>query len=424
MQTKVSHQCHFDVFGARQTGIKVGYAGHDQIQEHDNMPRSTVESEYTFVNLTDNPAKGRDERRTFVRQTVMSDYHKRRRKKDHNPGDTSMRDSPARPTIIEYDRSSCSSGSQTELESEQATNGACRADEAAQGSSVLLGPRSLYLFQPKLWSESESSQISHLIVRFLCGQPIKAAHDLSYAIFVHRHFKDAQHVGAGSSSSSHPLTACAELLHTFVAATPSTSMDYPALWARVHEQQEWIYAQTDNFTKWELLSAAQASSLYMLLWLRLGGSQGHFPDGGLALLYTLGNIFKYLLGRHLKTDAKLIPTMLPPNKWHDWIFQESCLRVSAVYFILAIVVSMDIGLACHWPIERVPLPATKALWEADSEAAWMSVFRVTEGAGDRLMFGDLLVAPGHHRQRAEAWEEEADDLGFIIALASRLHSRV
>jgi hypothetical protein len=42
------------------------------------------------------------------------------------------------------------------------------------------------------------------------------------------------------------------------------------------------------FNKWELLSASQALTLYILLWLRTGTSHAMFPCGNIALLFTLG----------------------------------------------------------------------------------------------------------------------------------------
>src|SRR5262245_18019555 len=43
------------------------------------MNSSTAHPEFTFINLTENPANGRDQRRTVVRRTVMSNYHIRRK---------------------------------------------------------------------------------------------------------------------------------------------------------------------------------------------------------------------------------------------------------------------------------------------------------------------------------------------------------
>jgi hypothetical protein len=46
--------------------------------------------------------------------------------------------------------------------------------------------------------------------------------------------------------------------------------------------------QIETDGKWELLSAAQAVTIYVLLWLRQGDCHDKFPHDNIALLFTLG----------------------------------------------------------------------------------------------------------------------------------------
>ena len=200
------------------------------------------QSEFTFVNLTDNPAKGRDERRVFVRQTVMSDYHKRRRQLS-NPLEATLGGRTTYVPLVGSDGGYRGQGDLTGASLEPVI----RRSEDADSAQILipLGQRSAQLFQPIPWVDPHHAQISRLVVRFLCGQPVKAAHDISYVAFVHRQFKHA----CALDKRDHPLKDCGQLLGTFSSGTSSASGGYTTFWAKVHKHQEDMYAQVRHSSK-------------------------------------------------------------------------------------------------------------------------------------------------------------------------------
>ncbi|KAH8702552.1 hypothetical protein BGW36DRAFT_373061 [Talaromyces proteolyticus] len=243
------------------------------------MALSAAQPEYTFINLTDNPVKNRDERRSFVRRAVMSDYHKRR-KRYTNSQDTILSQLRTRTFLGE---SGAESGHSESVRFEGAINDS--SDTYIARSLTPLEQFSVGLFQPKYWADPQHAQMSRLVTGFLCGQTIKAAQDMSYVAFIHRKFQGAC---KEFDTINNPLKSCGVLLRAFASGSSSADLYCAALWDIVHEQQEEIYKQIETLGKWELLSASQAITLYILLWLRMRRRNGKFAHGNIALLFTLG----------------------------------------------------------------------------------------------------------------------------------------
>lgn len=218
----------------------------------------------TFINLTDNPGDGRDKRRNFVRRTVMLDYHYRRRKQHSCKNSqeqvlrprTRKQSSTTEEIPTEYATSNSHPPSLHIEESEivEARKDSRDADIESNTTPPFLcplEPRSAQLFQPKQRTDPHLALISRLIRRFLLGQTVKAAWDISHVTFVHRRFRDEVDFGCDN-----PLNRCIQLLRrvfgggegstsSSVAVTDNTQ--HAGLWEMVHEEQERIYAQVRMF---------------------------------------------------------------------------------------------------------------------------------------------------------------------------------
>lgn len=140
--------------------------------------------------------------------------------------------------------------------------------------------------------------------------------------------------------------------------------------------------------------------MFVLLRLSYGTNHPAFPDSDIALLYSLGvnmiffstvlsfSLYSFRLRYYITRIILTLPSQKtfkllqdqyitrqhlnsPPREslddWQNFIFRESTIRTSMVYFILTLVVSMEFGLACDqpedWHLEEIPLPAGKAAWE-------------------------------------------------------------
>jgi hypothetical protein len=191
---------------------------------------NTMPPSRTFINITNAPSDDKDIRRVHIRRTVMLNYHRRRKQRQ-----------PA-----------------------QRQSASITIPQAVTPTTHL----GQQLLQPRSWPHTEDKLTSRRLLRFLHGQVRKAAEGVRYASFIHR-----------QSSHAKPLAACQHILRSSAGQWQ---------WALVYQHQEDIYTQcSTTYTKWELLSAAQAITLYLLLRLKTGANPAAFAGADVALLFTL-----------------------------------------------------------------------------------------------------------------------------------------
>ncbi|KAL7925855.1 hypothetical protein ACQKWADRAFT_202678 [Trichoderma austrokoningii] len=137
--------------------------------------------------------------------------------------------------------------------------------------------------------------ISCLILRYLCGQASKASQDLCFVGFIHNTCTFPNHEPEGGSEhitmNLNSLKTSLNLWQAYGTTNNnsiSVTADNESLWELIHQHQEWIYSKITTFNQWELLSAAQATTLYLLLRVKQGRNSTAFPNGDIALLFTLG----------------------------------------------------------------------------------------------------------------------------------------
>ncbi|KAH6898079.1 hypothetical protein B0T10DRAFT_543111 [Thelonectria olida] len=374
------------------------------------MAPQTINLDRTFINVYDDPAEGRDARRTRVRSAVMSDYHKRRKRSRRGHQVCHDQSSTQVPNLPESEQ-----GGQEPL-APTIPNELCNRLHDPSPSPLLtqLEPRSVALFQQKTWGSCENARTSTFLIRFLCGQTRKATQDMSCVSFIHRQLKNAD---TQVEQRPNSLKICEENLRNF----ENRAMSAVTFWERVHKEQHRIYAEHQEFSKWELLSASQAVMLYILQWLRNGPMLTKFSCGNIALLFTLGKVFLTLRQRHLHFDPS-DSTERPTDDWQNWVYQESSLRTANMYFILTIVLTMNFGLSCDWQVQDMPLPASKVLWEARDDLSWERSLSSTCDRARGPSFGDLLGARNSNGilDKVSHWEEGVDEMGLICAMAGRL----
>ncbi|KAL7818314.1 hypothetical protein V8C26DRAFT_397310 [Trichoderma gracile] len=368
----------------------------------------TSEHDRTFVNLTDDPAQGRGARRTYVRRAVMTNYHKRRNQK--------KKASRSEAEVATGTREGVSEVSMTpnDLVSSRLNPQICA-----------LVPM-FSLFEQRRFPEPSLMHMSNSVLRYLCGQASKVALDLSLVAFLHPSSEQELESSASPSSTLSPLKTCQNLLRAYGSCKSETlglSVDREPLWEMIHQHQEWIYAKVGTFGTWELLSAAQAVAVYLLLRIQLGGNSPAFPNGDIALLYTLGVIF-----RRLQLEGTLDVSQHPQEDWKQWVFCESFVRVATIYFALNAVISMEIGLPCNspldWDTEGMLLPASKASWSAQNIDDWKKRTNALSPY-KQLKWKDLLAPPTSIGDcPVEEWRESSDEMGLLVTMAMTLRAQL
>ena len=223
------------------------------------MAGTRMTGDITFINVSNDPEESRHARRVYVRQTVMSDYHRRRRR---------LR---GKQTVAGLDRGRgrVPAGGGTRLshrpgvardESDEPRVGLDGLRPRRPGPSLELWSNSLFRTRP--WANAMHNQMAFAIRSFLCGQTTKAAHRLSCTFFVHRRFDQEDVVYLGEA---HSLAACQKLLHIIEFgpeashdATDDYAMQLPTFWGLVQKQQDVLYLQvlvySSFYSSWPLSS--------------------------------------------------------------------------------------------------------------------------------------------------------------------------
>ncbi|KFX88666.1 hypothetical protein V490_07481 [Pseudogymnoascus sp. VKM F-3557] len=414
-----------------------------------------------FIILTSAPSHDRALRRRFIRHRVMINYHAQRASKKRtetstsaskskhaeNKEDASQQDLAEAPSAAKSTRTPEKKGVDGSVGACALTTPTGRIGIAA--SSILRPVESANLLQPRIWADARDRWSSETVMRFLCGQVGRAVRNagLGGVVFVHGSV-GREMMGMEKRNC---LREWQELVKKYSTVDGNVDMESAELWEKVFEAQERIYTSCASFSKWQLLSAAQAMTLFVLLRLRYKGNHPRFPDADIALLFSLGKTFKHLQEKYINRDdlhrcTYSQPTTNHPTtnfvndggsgaEWDDWVFRESTIRTSTVYFLLTLVASMDFGLPCDrledWRLEDMPLPAGREAWEARGREGGGG--KVASGVADGIVpvltFGDLVRMRSSESDdemgremsgRIKEWQEGVDELGLIVSVASGL----
>ncbi|KAH7305186.1 hypothetical protein B0I35DRAFT_444137 [Stachybotrys elegans] len=348
--------------------------------------------EHQFVNVTENPSLDKDKRRIHVRRTVMAQYHKQRKRQKQK----------------------------AEKEAEKPKEESLTPSTSVSSPTWIRRPTHLLCAKP--WANEHQARASDAVINYLCGQAIHGITDLSGVLFVHSSWKNGLEV---TGTGAHPLLSFQQILG-YYGDKDFMHIDQTPLWDAVHMEQETIYTQCEDWEPFRLLGAAQAITLYLLLRVRTGANHPVFPDGDIALLFTLSKVFKSLQDGHMRGPT--LGTILPQNdEWEQWIFRESVMRTAMIYFLLDLTVNVDFGLTydrpTDWHLHDMPLPCTKDLWLAEDMLAWKEKCP-REGYiwSHSLTFGHMYSHSDIHKRRLQTWQESSDELGLVVTLASQLDS--
>jgi hypothetical protein len=102
--------------------------------------------------------------------------------------------------------------------------------------------------------------------------------------------------------------------------------------------------------------------------------------------------------------------------------------MSILWFLLGCVVCVKTGIVCDpsQSYRHIPLPSSKYLWEAPTQAAWekeQEAYRMLPG--ELLTLGDLMDAQSNgfsppHSHRLDKWNAGVDGVGVLLNLARNM----
>jgi hypothetical protein len=255
-------------------------------------------------------------------------------------------------------------------------------------------------------------------------------------------FIHPQWISASSTEAYlEPLANCMSLLGMLRVSIKKNSSLF---WRNVRMECDRLSSSYETLDEYGVLAALQALLVYMLIRLAEGETEHNNHDA--ALLSTMTLMLHQL---QTKTHYQFQPLDLQPAElvyngeiWSKWILDESRRRMSILFRIVNMLVSIEPASVCTLSpgLVLAPLPARKQLWEASGEEQWISELHrtsvVNSGFG-LAVNGDLVTMdeyqmkllsvqvaePWTSSRSKENWEEWCagmDGFGALIMLAASL----
>ncbi|KAF2742650.1 hypothetical protein M011DRAFT_412238, partial [Sporormia fimetaria CBS 119925] len=195
----------------------------------------------------------------------------------------------------------------------------------------------------------------------------------SYAIMLHRDnslppFIHPRTVSEGYDAEQVKLlTNCISLIRMLNTGTGTRKL----FWKNVRLEFERVIAEYRLFSRWQIIAAMQALSLYVLIRLHEGETEHNNVD--YVLQQAVFAVASYIASMGMICDVQSPNCIYGPQiSWNDWIFEESARRIGIIYRIVAFVTNLDLSGLCPMSGDLLlsPLPARKTLWEAMTEETW------------------------------------------------------
>ncbi|KAH8701693.1 hypothetical protein BGW36DRAFT_371332 [Talaromyces proteolyticus] len=330
-------------------------------------------------------------------------------------------------TVVEYPESSSSIPNQT-IQGYQTSS--LYVSIPPQPTSAL---RSLNQ-RPKI--KTGTQQIAKLILHTLKSYPLMMLRDDSLPPYIHPNLISSN----TENNQMEPLTNCISLVHMISSKAQGSRKLF---WRNVRVECERLYQEYLKWSKWELLAAMQALSIYIIVRLDEGETDYNNFDSLLirAVILIAQKFSAVEFACH--TQSALTNYDIEVG-WKDWIFEESRRRLAVVLRIVNMLVYFEPAALCELRTDLIiaPLPAKKQLWEAGNEVLWKAESQ-KEPADFQMVFGldvngDLVrmderqlscshrmlpPKPSDLARKTTNWEEWCsgmDGFGGLVMLASSM----
>ncbi|KZL73736.1 C6 finger domain-containing protein [Colletotrichum tofieldiae] len=259
---------------------------------------------------------------------------------------------------------------------------------------------------------------ANLIRRALRSYPQMMIRRSSFPPFIHP-YQDKSHL-------PEPLANCMSIAVLFASRNRDTR---PFLWKAIRDEQERNLREMINYTKHEVFAALQAEVIYIIM--RVvdgGGTSAENRDYNMAMLFSYAAFWKQFM---MITDTPCNIDSGTSVSWEDWILNESRTRIACVWFLIAQIAFVKVGIGCvileSW--KDMPLPCHKAQWSASTPESWkeeMDAFSHQQISSRGISsFGELLechraASVVSNAEKLDAWNSGADNIGNLLNLATTM----
>ncbi|KAI0172770.1 hypothetical protein GGR52DRAFT_546009 [Hypoxylon sp. FL1284] len=260
-------------------------------------------------------------------------------------------------------------------------------------STPSIAARSL-VQRPKM--QPGAQRIANLILHTLKSYPLMMYRYNALPPFIHPSLVTPN----AENTDMEALTNCISLMH-MIGAKGSRKL----FWRNVQQECERVSEDYLKFSKWELLAAMQALSIYVLIRLDEGETEHNDFD---YLLVKAVIVIAQQLSRNditCHTQCALCNNGLETS-WKEWIFRESRRRLAVVYRVVNKLIYFEPAGMCDMPEEFMlaPLPAKKQLWEAGDEFSWKAESQKEPGVQYGLAAsGEIVKLEEGRLSCSDAW---------------------
>ncbi|KZL86511.1 hypothetical protein CI238_05857 [Colletotrichum incanum] len=259
---------------------------------------------------------------------------------------------------------------------------------------------------------------ANLIRRALRSYPQMMIRRSSFPPFIHP-YQDKSHL-------PEPLANCMSIAVLFASRNRDTR---PFLWKTIRDEQERNLREMNNFTPHEVFAALQAEVIYIIMRVVDGGGPSTENwDYNMAMLFSYAAFWKQFM---LITDTPCNVESGASVSWEDWILNESRTRIACVWFLIAQIAFVKVGIGCvileGW--RDLPLPCHKAQWAASTPESWkeeMDALSYLQNSSRSISsFGELLechraASVVSNAEKLDTWNSGADNIGNLLNLATTM----
>ncbi|RYP17998.1 hypothetical protein DL765_004217 [Monosporascus sp. GIB2] len=222
-----------------------------------------------------------------------------------------------------------------------------------------------------------AQRIANLILHTLKSYPLMILRDNTLPTFIHPTLLSSD----VKNGHMEPLNNCISLMRMISNGVQGSRKLF---WKNVRLECERLSQESEHskFTKWDLLAAMQALSIYIIIRLEEGETEHNDVD--FLLVKTVIIIAKQFARGDITCHMQC--ALCNGGLGTGWK------ELTLVYRVINMLIYFEPAAVCDLPTELLlaPLPAKKALWEAADEFAWKAEGQWDPGA--QIAFG--LAADG------------------------------
>ncbi|KAK1722486.1 uncharacterized protein BDZ83DRAFT_582819 [Colletotrichum acutatum] len=236
--------------------------------------------------------------------------------------------------------------------------------------------------------------------------------------FIHQ-YQDKSHLPEA-------LANCMGIAILFVSRNPDTS---PFLWQSIQREQDRNLIEMVRYSRRDIFASLQAELIYIIMRVVAGGgSTLEDRNYNTHMLLAYEALWKHFMAM---TDTLCSVDSKNSHSWEDWILDESRIRIACVWFLVAQVATVKVGISCSvldtW--RELLLPCHKVQWGATTPDSWdeeTKALRSLPRRGKALVyFGELLESHHHandavHAETLDRWNSGVDNIGLLLNLVTAM----